>query len=98
LQKIEIKRKVFFMKVDQCVSLKRMEITAQVDRLRLGRCPELLWIVGLKNIVSLLDKDSKEIYEEDPRDLGGENDWSSARGIEVAEDGDAANDFVEDEG
>jgi hypothetical protein len=74
LKKIEVRRKVFFMKVEQCESLKRMEIATQVDRLRLSTCPELQSIIGLKNIVSFYDEDSKEVYEEDPIEPGEEEE------------------------
>jgi hypothetical protein len=91
VKKIEIHRKVFYMKLERCDSLKRLVIITQIDRLRIDECCELRSIIGLKKVVSLLDQDTVEIYEEDPPDPGEDNEEDDSGG-EEDDDNDDDND------
>jgi hypothetical protein len=73
-----------------------MEITAQIDRLRVHECSDLQSIVGLKNIVSLYDEDSKEIYDEDPIGLGEKDDQKEDESEEEDDDSDDDGDDGDD--
>jgi hypothetical protein len=77
--------------------LKRMEVTTQIDRLRIDDYSDLRSIIGLKKIVSLMNQDTVEIYEEDPADPGENHTNDESDGEEDDEEDDNEDDDNDDD-